>query len=297
MWMLRLALTILCIFLLPAARAQNATDTFSLYFNLGVPTLNVGSEKKIDLLVYNDKIINGSSVMIIGYADFLGTESRNQNLSMERAKNVRDYLVKYGIDSKYIKLCVGKGEVHRNDKHDKSGYPTDRRVDIVVNNMRESAEKITGAGKHVPDTGKKRKPPLVTSFDNIKALKPGTAILLKNVYFPPDRHTIKPESKETLEKLFTVLKDNPNIKISIEGHVCCIKSEVADALDIETYEPILSVNRARAIYGYLVSRGIDSARLTYSGYGHRRPVVPVEVTDEDAEMNRRVEIRIMDSKK
>lgn len=278
------------------ASAQQATDTFRLYFDLGIPSLNAGTEKKIDLLVYNDKIINGSSVMIIGYADFLGTEQRNKNLSMDRAKNVKNYLVKYGIDAKYIKLCVGKGEIHRQGITTKEGYPTDRRVDIVVNNNRESGEKLVEAGKPQKDSVKKRKPVVPANFDNMKNMKPGATILLKNVYFPPDRHIIKPESKETLEKLFDVLKDHPNLKISIEGHVCCIKSEVADALDIDTYEPTLSVNRAKAIYNYLVGRGIDSARLKYMGFGRRKPVVPVEVTDEDAEMNRRVELRVIENK-
>ena len=82
-------LTILFSVLLYPAVGQRATDTFSLYFDLGVPTMNAGTEKKIDLLVYNDKIIIGSSVMIVGYADYLGSEQHNQNLSMERARNVK----------------------------------------------------------------------------------------------------------------------------------------------------------------------------------------------------------------
>jgi outer membrane protein OmpA-like peptidoglycan-associated protein len=78
--------------------------------------------------------------------------------------------------------------------------------------------------------------------------------------------------------------------------VCCINPEVTDALDIDTYEPVLSLNRAKAIYNYLVSRGIDSMRLKYVGFGHRKPVVPVEITDADAELNRRVELRVTENK-
>ena len=232
--MFKSVLTILLSLSLFSARAQHATDTFKLYFDLGIPTLNAGTEKKIDLLVYNDKIINGSSVMIVGYADFLGSEKHNIDLSMERARNVKNYLVKYGIDAQYIKLCVGKGEVHRQGIKVKEGYPTDRRVDIVVNNNRESGEQRVAATKPPKkDSLKNKKPSVPANFDNMKNLKPGATILLKNVYFPADRHTIKPESKETLEKLYSVLKEYPNLKISIEGHVCCIKSEVTDALDIE----------------------------------------------------------------
>ena len=293
--MYKTLLTILFSLLLFVAHAQHATDTFRLYFDLGVPTMNAGTEKKIDLLVYNDKIINGSAVMIVGYADYLGSEMHNKNLSMERAKNVKKYLVKYGVNADDIKLCVGKGEIHRKDMTDREGYPSDRRVDIVVNNMRESNEKLAASPKPKKDSPGNKKPAAANSVDEIKNLKAGSTMLLRNVYFPADRHIIMPESKETLEKLYTVLKGHPALKISIEGHVCCVK-DVPDALDIDTYEPTLSVNRAKAIYNYLVDRGIDSTRLKYVGYGRSRPVVPVEVTEEDAEKNRRVEIRVTENK-
>jgi outer membrane protein OmpA-like peptidoglycan-associated protein len=288
-------LTILFSIVTLSVSAQHETDTFKLFFDLGVASLTSGAEKKIDLLIYNDKIINGSEVMIVGYADYLGTEGRNKTLSMERASNVKKYLVKYGIDGSYVKLVEGKGEVHRNGYTDKGGFPTDRRVDIVVNNRTiKKAPPITSKLPVKPrkDSGRKVS---ITGMDQIKNLKPGSTLTLRNVYFPPDRHVIKPESKETLEKLFNVLKENPNLKISIEGHVCCIK-DALDAWDIDTYEQTLSVNRARAIYNYLVSRGVDSVRLKYAGFGRRRPVVADEQTEQDAEQNRRVELRVIENK-
>jgi outer membrane protein OmpA-like peptidoglycan-associated protein len=282
--MYKALVTILCVACLSPARAQKATDTFRLYFDIGIPTLNHNAQKKVDLLIYNDKIINGSNILIVGYADFLGTERLNQNLSMRRARNVRDYLVKYGIDSGSVKLCVGKGEVERRGMTDRGGFPTDRRVDIVVNNK----VRMEPPSHKRRDTGRK----FITSLEQIKKMKPGTVFQLKNVYFPADRHYIKPESEETLEKLYTVLRDNPAVRISIEGHVCCIV-DAPDALDIDTYEPTLSVNRAKAIYNYLVRKGIDPTRLRYAGFGKSRPIIEHEVTEEDAEKNRRVEIRIL----
>jgi outer membrane protein OmpA-like peptidoglycan-associated protein len=270
--------------------AQKETDTFKLYFDLNVPTLNQKMEKKIDLLIYNDKILSGSGVTIVGYADYLGSEKYNQELSMKRAQNVKDYLVKYGINEKDITLCVGKGKVDRQGLTDPGGYPIDRRVDIVMNNY--TGKSVTDKKKNKKDTSRRVS---VTNIDEIKNMKSGTVVKLKNVYFPADRHVMKPESMEALEKLYSVLKNNPNLKISIEGHVCCVR-DAPDALDIDTYEPHLSVNRAKAIYNYLVEKGIDPGRLTYVGYGRRRPVIEVEQSEEDAEKNRRVEIRITDNK-
>ena len=286
--------TLLCIlfsFILVPAFGQRATDTFKLYFDIGIATLNNGIENKIDALIYNDKIISGSKVMIVGYADFLGSEGRNKDLSMKRAENVKKYLVKYGLNPDDITLCEGKGKVERNGVKDKDGFPSDRRVDIVMNNR---TRKKTPATKPKPQLLKDTIA-RVANIEEINHLKAGSVFLLKNVYFPSDRHTIMPDSYETLEKLFQVLQANPNLKISIEGHVCCIKN-APDALDIETNEPTLSVNRAKEIYNYLIGRGIDAKRLKYSGFGRSRPIVPVEITDEDREKNRRVEVRIIDNK-
>ncbi len=294
--MLKTLLTILFSFLLLPAFGQHARDTFKLYFDLGIPTLTSASEKKIDLLIYNDKIINGTEVMIIGYADFLGTEGRNKSLSMQRAANVKKYLVTYGLNADDIKLCEGKGEIARRGITTKEGYPTDRRVDIVVNN------KIKRKQPDKPPVKPQKQAPVVehkvniNNIDEVKNLKPGSTFLLKNVYFPAGSHVMKPESAETLEKLYQVMKDNPSLKISIEGHVCCIQEDEPDALDNDTHELLLSVNRAKAIYGYLVSKGIDATRLKYIGYGKRRPIIAEEMSEEDAERNRRVEVRVMENK-
>ncbi len=296
--MYKAVLSILLAIVLAPAHAQRATDTFKLYFDLNVPTLSHGTEKKIDLLVYDDKIISGSGIMIIGYADFLGTEGYNKNLSMARAKNVKDYLVKYGIAAADIKLCVGEGEIQRRGMTDKDGMPTDRRVDIVVNNRtRKKApakqpEIVYNKPRPRKDTARLT---TANSVEELKNLKTGSTFLLKNVYFPADRHIINPQSAETLEKLYVVLRDNPTLKISIEGHVCCVK-DAPDAFDVDTYEPTLSVNRAKAIYNYLVDKGIDANRLKYAGFGHRRPVVVDERNEQDAEKNRRVEIRVTENR-
>lgn len=285
-------LIIIFILIVSVLHAQRAKDTFSLYFDLGISKLNNKATKKIDLLIYNDRIITGSQLMIIGYTDYLGSEGYNKKLSIQRAQNVKDYLVKYGINAEDIKVCEGKGKINRTATGEKGGYPTDRKVDIVVNNKIKRNE---SDGKLL-DSKKPKKTVILTgtpAIEDIKKLKPGAIIKLQNVYFPPDRHIIKPESISTLEKLYKVLKENPGIKISIEGHVCCISPDAEDAWDIDTREATLSLNRAREIYNYLITKGIDRQRLLYTGYGKKHPIVNNEQTEEDAEKNRRVEVRIV----
>lgn len=289
--MYKITLYIVSLFAMIPAFAQRGTDTFKLYFELDVPTLSDKMQKKIDLLIYNDKIISGSGVTIVGYADYLGTNDHNQDLSMKRAQNVKDYLVKYGgMSEKDITLCIGRGAVTRKDMTDPDGSPRDRRVDIVMNNRNA----VVGTPKPKPGKRDTIRRVTVTNIDDMKALRVGSVFKLNNVYFPADRHVMKEESVATLEKLFQVLKSNPKMKISIEGHVCCIR-DAPDALDIDTYEPSLSVNRAKAIYNYLVDKGIERSRLSYVGFGRRRPVIANEQSEEDADKNRRVEIRITEN--
>jgi outer membrane protein OmpA-like peptidoglycan-associated protein len=245
-------------------------------------------ENKIDLLIFNDKILSGSRIMIVGYADYLGSEGYNQGLSMKRAENVKKYLVKYGLNPKDIELCLGKGKIERSGLTSREGFPKDRRVDIVVNNG------IKKLATRPPRPAKDTQVEL-TDMGDIRKLKAGTTFQLKNVYFPADRHVIKPESYKTLEKLYTVLRDNPGVKISIEGHVCCISPGAPDALDIDTQEPTLSVNRAREIYDFLINKGIDQDRLRYIGFGKRHPIIPFERNEEEAAKNRRVEVRITEN--
>ena len=314
--MRRPAVSILLSFFMCSAYAQRPIDTFHLYFDLNVAQLSKSMEKKIDLLIYNGKILNGSSINVIGYTDFLGSEGYNKNLSIQRAKNAKDYLVKYGINEHDIKLCVGKGEIHSRDTGDKEGNPADRKVDLVVNNILISSERVFKPGiaannkngnksgnnkstatatsktaTNTNDTGRRKAP----DIKDLAKLKEGQTLTLKNVYFPPGSHVIKPESYETIEKLFRILADNPALKISIEGHVCCIH-DVPDALDIDTNELLLSVNRAKEIYGYLVKNGIEEDRLKYSGFGRSRPIVDVERSEDDADRNRRVEIRVVSAR-
>lgn len=282
----------------PYRLTAQTTDTFRLYFDLNVPTLNANTEKRIDLLIINNKIIDGNNIMIVGYADYLGTEEHNQKLSVDRSNNVKNYLVHHGINTSDIKLCVGKGQINRKGQLDKDGYPTDRRVDIVV--FHETKKKQETVARNEAQNRKKDSPVVIrkvviSDLAQISKLKAGSTIVLENVYFPAGRHFINPESFPALEKLSKIMKENPDLKISIEGHVCCI-TEAEDAFDIDTGEPFLSLNRAKAIYDYLVREGIEESRLQYQGFGKSRPVIAIERTEEDAEKNRRVEVRIIDNK-
>lgn len=276
------------------AHAQRPNDTFSVYFDLNIPSLNTEAKKTIDSLFYVEKIDRNVPISIIGYADFLNTDEYNLLLSRKRANSVKDYLITSGIKESHIKLLVGKGEVKTTDTLNKTnGIPKDRRVDIIIEYRRskQKQSKDTVITMHPAD--KLIIPPSTADKDfDITKIPKGKTFILKNIYFPMGRHFPRPSSEAELQMLLAAMKENPNMAIQIEGHVCCI-SNVPDAIDLDSHQMDLSVNRARFIYEYLKARGIDASRLRYVGYGKTRPIIANEQTEEEAAINRRVEIRIL----
>jgi len=117
----------------------------------------------------------------------------------------------------------------------------------------------------------------------------GMAITLRGVYFDFNKATIKPESRPALEDAAKILKDNPTIRVEIQGHT--------DSKGSEEYNLSLSDKRAWAVVNYLVQNfGIEQSRLTAKGYGEARPIADNE-TDAGRALNRRVEFVIIGQQK
>jgi len=275
-------------------RAQQQNDTFSVYFDLDVAQLNTKAKTYIDSLFYINKIKSGVNISITGWADYLNTDEYNLSLSRSRAENVKKYLVQSGIDPSAIKLLVGKGEIKRADTAGKTkGIPRDRRVDIVMEYRRRNVSPRDTVIRMKPSE-KLIMPPSTSDPDfDITTVPKGRTFILKNIYFPMGRHFPKQNSYGDLDMLLDAMKSNPYMAIQIEGHVCCV-TNVPDAMDLDSHNLDLSVNRARFIYEYLKARGISERRLQYVGFGRSRPIIPDEQTEEEASVNRRVEIRIID---
>jgi peptidoglycan-associated lipoprotein len=88
-------------------------------------------------------------------------------------------------------------------------------------------------------------------------------IELPNIFYDYDKWDLRPESMVSLDKLTETLNDNPNITIELMSHT--------DARNTEEYNLVLSQKRAQSAVDYLVSKGIDIARLTAKGYGKSTP--------------------------
>ncbi|MCX7606706.1 MAG: OmpA family protein [Bacteroidia bacterium] len=118
----------------------------------------------------------------------------------------------------------------------------------------------------------------------LKRYKAGTVIILRNIFFDFDKATLRPESKAELERVYQLLVDNPKMRVRIAGHT--------DNYGSDEYNQRLSEARAKAVYEYLIQRGISPDRLSFIGYGESRPIDTNE-TPEGRQHNRRVELEIL----
>jgi peptidoglycan-associated lipoprotein len=87
---------------------------------------------------------------------------------------------------------------------------------------------------------------------------------LKDIYFDFDKSNIKPSEREVLNKNGEWLKDNPNVRVQIEGH--------CDERGTNEYNIALGERRAVSARDYLLSLGISSERLYTVSYGEEKPV-------------------------
>lgn len=99
--------------------------------------------------------------------------------------------------------------------------------------------------------------------------------------FAFDRAEIKPEFKPTLNKVAAVLRDDPNVRISIIGFT--------DSIGSEEYNLRLSMRRAQATADYLISQGVSPSQILVRGLGEAEPRASND-TDAGRAQNRRVEI-------
>lgn len=87
--------------------------------------------------------------------------------------------------------------------------------------------------------------------------------VVENIFYDFDKATLRPESKEALDEMASMLADNPNVTIEMGSHT--------DRHGSDAYNDRLSDRRAKSVVDYLISSGVDPRRLTWKGYGESSP--------------------------
>ena len=112
----------------------------------------------------------------------------------------------------------------------------------------------------------------------------GQTVRLNNIFFETGKSDLLPASYVELDKLVKVLNENPNMEIEVEGHT--------DNVGSDPFNLSLSKNRAKAVYDYLIFKGISASRIKSNGYGETKPIETND-TEEGRAQNRRVQFTIM----
>ncbi|MGE5184493.1 MAG: OmpA family protein [Acidobacteriota bacterium] len=107
--------------------------------------------------------------------------------------------------------------------------------------------------------------------------------LKQTVFFDFNKATIRPVSFPLLNDVAQAMKDNPKIKVEVQGHT--------DSIGNDNYNLKLSQKRAESVKAYLVKQGVAADRMVPKGYGENVPIADNR-TKEGRDQNRRVEFVI-----
>jgi len=117
-------------------------------------------------------------------------------------------------------------------------------------------------------------------------VKPAPITIVERIEFEAGNPFVRDEDRALLDRIVETLKQRPNVKlVEVCGH-----TDDGGELDPNL---VLSQQRAETVRGYLVSKGIDAARLRTRAYGKTIPIVPND-TPANRAHNRRVDFRILE---
>ncbi len=120
----------------------------------------------------------------------------------------------------------------------------------------------------------------ITASGLMKALESEGRVAL-DVRFATSKADILPESKSVLDQMIALMKENPTLKVSIEGHT--------DGAGNAAANKSLSEKRAQSVVAALKAAGVGAERMGAVGWGSEKPVADNK-TEEGRAKNRRVEL-------
>ena len=118
----------------------------------------------------------------------------------------------------------------------------------------------------------------------LQPIQVGANMVLKNIFFNTAKYDLLPESIVELDRIVVLMKENPTIKIQINGYTDSIGKD-ADNL-------VLSEARAKSVVSFLTSKGIQQTMLLFKGFGATNPIASNE-TEEGRAQNRRTEMVVI----
>lgn len=273
-------------FLLPFAFFGQ--ESVSFYFDNNKSELNKVELAKLNTWILANK--KSKILSITGSTDEVGSTGYNDTLSQKRV----DYI--FNKVKVAVKIREDFKSISLGEKGAKSKNKAENRRAIIVflqeKDLAKEAELIKPKVVEVPKTTEiipieekdMNFPEGATLEEKVELSRPGTLIVLPEIQFYKNSFGIMPSSKQSIDELIYILDKNPNLRIEIQGHICCVTQDHNN----------LSLERAKQVRRVLVANSIRQDRLIVKGFGVTKPKFAIpEANEEQALANRRVEIMIL----
>ena len=115
--------------------------------------------------------------------------------------------------------------------------------------------------------------------------RPTGRSIIRNIYFKFDAIDLDASNEENLRQLVEIMNKRPKLKIEVGGH--------CDNIGTSRANLNVSQRRASSVVKYLVASGISADRVVAKGYGDRFPLASNDDELEGRELNRRIEVRLV----
>jgi OmpA-OmpF porin, OOP family len=178
-----------------------------------------------------------------------------------------------------ISVISPTGARYYTDETDADGYsevlvPVGQKYDITYLSLGRSDIAATVNVTNEPNQNIK----LTLRF---KRLPPPPPFVLTGIVFDTGKAYIRPESTARLDVVAEFMKHKRRAHIEISGHTDNVGSRASNKT--------LSLKRAQSCRAYLISNGIEPARITALGHGDEKPIAPND-SEENRQKNRRIEV-------
>ncbi|TBX70014.1 OmpA family protein [Flavobacterium silvisoli] len=282
------------------ANTFHAQEQFALYFDSNKFELNNKEKERLTTWLTENK--NNKIVAIHGFTDEDGTTGFNDTLAQKRVDGVfriiKDKIkIREDFKTRSFGESFNQSKIKAENRRVTIYYILEKdliREDEILGIKQETREETPKPEIEYPEKLMFENPNGTTSefkldqafMKKIGEAKQGEKIKIENLNFIINTFAVVPESRVKMYELLVVLQRNPQLKIEIQGHLCCMPT---DRLD-------LSTQRAKAIYNFLVANQIYPPRLSYKGFGSTQPIYPLpEKNEQERAANRRVEILIVEN--
>lgn len=111
-------------------------------------------------------------------------------------------------------------------------------------------------------------------------------IVLNDIYYDLDQASIRKDAEKVLDSLVTIMTDNPAIFIELSSYT--------DSRAEDDYNMDLSVRRAKAATAYIIEKGVQRERVLFKGYGESKLLIEDAQTEEEHQVNRRTEFKVLE---